>query len=147
MNDPAGTHRRYPTIRPTSGYTDPRVRSTGPGRHSAERDPGLTARLVLVLTVLVGQLWALAVGLNAWMRGREGVAWWCAAFEVASFAVALVLWRTGNPPRAGSPSRAGNSPHAGNPPHAGSPRHAGNPPRAAKPPSAGNPPGSGDGRR
>ncbi|MBB5868983.1 hypothetical protein F4553_002362 [Allocatelliglobosispora scoriae] len=94
------THDRYPEIRPTSGYADPRVRSTGPGPGAgADSDPDrssmLTARLAVVLSILVGQLWGLTVGLNAWMRGDTRIAWWIAGFEVVSFSLALVVWRAG----------------------------------------------------
>lgn len=47
---------RYPQIRPTSGYGDPRVRHTGPGpgagtEQGPERSSKPSARLALALTV------------------------------------------------------------------------------------------------
>ncbi|GHJ46904.1 hypothetical protein Cs7R123_42460 [Catellatospora sp. TT07R-123] len=92
---------RYPLIRATSGYGDPRVRSTGPGPGAgAETDPErsamLSGRVALVLSILVGQLWAIGVGLNAWMMGQTRTAWWTAVFSAASFLVALVAWRIGD---------------------------------------------------
>ncbi|GAA1421018.1 DUF6755 family protein [Catellatospora coxensis] len=94
------TDARYPQIKPTSGYGDPRIRSTGPGPGAGgetdpERSSMLSGRLALVLSILVGQLWAIGVGLNAWMMGNTAVAWWTAAFGVASFLVALWAWRLG----------------------------------------------------
>ncbi|MEU9122894.1 hypothetical protein AB0C96_24030 [Streptomyces sp. NPDC048506] len=88
---------RYPQIRPTSGYGDPRVRSTGPGPGAgAEQDPEraakLTGRLLLAMTVVIGQLWALTLAVDAWMRGDTGTAWWCAGLLVLSFLVVLTLW-------------------------------------------------------
>jgi hypothetical protein len=91
---------RYPQIRPTSGYGDSRVRHSGPGPgagtdHDPERSAMLSGRLIVVLSVVVGQLWALGVGVDAWMQGHTSVAWWCAGFEVLSFGIALAAWRFG----------------------------------------------------
>lgn len=74
-------HERYPQIRPTSGYGDPRIRNTGPGpgagtEQEPERSSKLTARLVLALTVVVGQLWGLTIVVDEWMSGDTGTAWW-----------------------------------------------------------------------
>ncbi|MFF8611511.1 hypothetical protein [Streptomyces sp. NPDC015350] len=90
-------HERYPQIRPTSGYGDPRVRHTGPGPGAGtdqepERSSKLTARLVLAMTVVVGQLWGLTVTIDAWMEGDTGTAWWGAGFLALSFLVVLGLW-------------------------------------------------------
>jgi hypothetical protein len=91
---------RYPQIRATSGYTDPRIRSTGPGpgagvEHDPERSSMLSGRTVIVASILIGQLWALAIGVDQWMSGHTGPARWLAAFSTASFLVALALWRVG----------------------------------------------------
>ncbi|MFI8005542.1 hypothetical protein [Streptomyces sp. NPDC086010] len=90
-------HERYAQIRPTSGYADPRVRRTGPGpgagtEQEPERSAKLTARLVLALSVVVGQLWALTEVVNVWMEGDTGTAWWGAGFLCLSFLVVLGLW-------------------------------------------------------
>ncbi|MFJ2899615.1 hypothetical protein ACIO87_32695 [Streptomyces sp. NPDC087218] len=90
-------HERYPQIRPTSGYGDPRVRHTGPGPGAGtdqepERSSKLTARLALAMTVVVGQLWGLTVTIDAWMEGNTGTAWWGAGFLALSFLVVLGLW-------------------------------------------------------
>ncbi|MFJ3586307.1 hypothetical protein ACIPPS_29335 [Streptomyces sp. NPDC090127] len=88
---------RYPQIRPTSGYGDPRVRHTGPGpgagtEQEPERSSKLSARLALALTVVIGQLWGLTIVVDEWMRGDTGTAWWGAGFLVLSFLVVLGLW-------------------------------------------------------
>ncbi|MFD9500415.1 hypothetical protein [Streptomyces sp. NPDC060035] len=90
-------HERYPQIRATSGYGDPRVRHTGPGPGAGtdqepERSSKLTARLVLAMTVVVGQLWGLTVVIDEWMEGNTGTAWWGAGFLGLSFLVVLGLW-------------------------------------------------------
>ncbi|MFE9373848.1 hypothetical protein ACFYM2_29310 [Streptomyces sp. NPDC006711] len=90
-------HERYPQIRPTSGYGDPRVRHTGAGpgagsEQEPERSSKLTARLVLAITVVIGQLWGLTVVVNEWMRGNTSTAWWGAGFLCLSFLVVLGLW-------------------------------------------------------
>lgn len=91
---------RYPQIRATSGYADPRVHRTGPGpgagtEQEPERSAMLTARVVVAITVVTGQLWALTVATNAWMAGRTATAWWCTGFSAASFLVVLAAWRIG----------------------------------------------------
>lgn len=88
---------RYPQIRPTSGYGDPRATHTGPGpgagsEQEPERSSMLTARLALAGTVVVGQLWGLTVVVNAWMQGEIATAWWGAGFLCLSFLVVLALW-------------------------------------------------------
>lgn len=88
---------RYPQIRPTSGYGDPRIGHTGPGpgaggEQEPERSSKLTARLLLAMTVVVGQLWGLTVVVNEWMRGETTTAWWGAGFLCLSFLVVLGLW-------------------------------------------------------
>ncbi|MEV0269265.1 hypothetical protein AB0H43_10840 [Hamadaea sp. NPDC050747] len=95
------THDRYPQIRPTSGYADSRISATGPGPGAGvDADPELSAMLSartgIVLTILIGQLWALAVAVDAWMTGTVATAWWLAAFQVASFVVAYAVWRAGD---------------------------------------------------
>ncbi|WP_327245891.1 DUF6755 family protein [Streptomyces sp. NBC_01320] len=90
-------HERYPQIRSTSGYGDPRVRRTGPGPGAGtdqepERSSKLTARLALAMTVVIGQLWGLTVVVDEWMEGNTATAWWGAGFLCLSFAVVLGLW-------------------------------------------------------
>ncbi|XMN08450.1 hypothetical protein ACK8N7_21635 [Streptomyces griseobrunneus] len=90
-------HERYPQIRPTSGYGDPRVHHTGPGPGAGtdqdpERSSKLTARLALAMTVVIGQLWGLTVLIDEWMEGNTGTAWWGAGFLCLSFLVVLGLW-------------------------------------------------------
>lgn len=88
---------RYPQIRPTSGYGDPRIRHTGPGpgagtEQEPERSSKLSARLALALTVVIGQLWGLTIVVDEWMAGDTSTAWWGAGFLVLSFLVVLGLW-------------------------------------------------------
>ncbi|MFF1833739.1 hypothetical protein ACFVXE_05980 [Streptomyces sp. NPDC058231] len=89
-------HERYPQIRSTSGYGDPRVRRTGPGPGAGtdqepERSSKLTARLALAMTVVIGQLWCLTVVIDEWMEGNSGTAWWGAGFLCLPFLVVLGL--------------------------------------------------------
>lgn len=67
---------RYPQIRSTSGYGDPRVRRTGPGPGAGtdqepERSSKLTARLALAMTVVIGQLRGLTVVVDEWRATPE----------------------------------------------------------------------------
>lgn len=51
------------------------------------------AAIIIVATIVVGQLWALTVALDAWLGGDEVAARWIVLFQAASFTVALVVWR------------------------------------------------------
>lgn len=62
-----------------------------------EEDEGwgtaVVARIIIVLSVLLGQLWALTVALEEYLRGHTDPAWWLAGFSALSFAlVALLVW-------------------------------------------------------
>ena len=74
------------------------VRGTGPGPGAGfDRDPARSAillvRIAVVATIVVGQLWALTVCLNAYFLGQMHTVWWLVGLEVVSFALALVVWR------------------------------------------------------
>ena len=72
----SGLTGRYPGLR-GSGARDPRIHSTGPGagaEQSPERAALLAGRIAITATIVVGQLWALTVALNAWLEGRTGQA-------------------------------------------------------------------------
>lgn len=51
----------------------------------------LVTRIIIVVTVILGQLWALTVGLEAYLSGHTTQAWWLAAFSLVSFAVVAAL--------------------------------------------------------
>ena len=59
----------------------------------------LTTRIIIVLTVVLGQLWALTVALEAYLSGERGQAWLLAGFSVLSFVVVLALVRAEPAPR------------------------------------------------
>lgn len=61
---------------------------------------GLATRIVIVATVVLGQLFALTVALEAYLLDHELQAWLLAGFSLVSFAVVLVLTRVDPPPRA-----------------------------------------------
>lgn len=90
----SGLTGRYPGLR-GSGSRDPRVHASGPGA-GADRDPDrasmLNARIVIVATIVVGQLWGLMVALNAWLDHRMGQILLLLGFQVLSFAVAVAVW-------------------------------------------------------
>jgi hypothetical protein len=73
----------------------PRVSNTGPGPGAGhERDPEragmLHARTAIVATIVVGQLWGLAVALNRYFEHENVVP--LLVFEALSFLVAVVVW-------------------------------------------------------
>ncbi|HEY9556654.1 MAG TPA: hypothetical protein VIR58_07960 [Acidimicrobiales bacterium] len=70
---------------------------------------GLVTRMVIVATVVLGQLFALTVALEASLVDHDKEAWLLAGFSLVSFAVVLVLTRVEPPPRASRlPGRASN---------------------------------------
>ena len=91
----SGLTGRYPGLR-GSGARDARIRSTGPGLGSGgspERDSMLAGRTAILATIVVGQLWALTVALNAWLEHDMRQVWLLLGFQVLSFAVAVAVWR------------------------------------------------------
>jgi hypothetical protein len=93
----SGLTGRYPGLR-GSGTRDPRIHASGPGPGAGadtepERTSMLNARIAIVATVVVGQLWALMVALNAWLEHRDGQVLLLLGFQLLSFAVAVAVWR------------------------------------------------------
>ena len=68
-----------------------------PSRPAEDTEEGartaLVTRIIIVGTIVLGQLWALTVALEAYLLGETAQAWWLAAFSVISFGVALLLVR------------------------------------------------------
>ncbi|HXF71053.1 MAG TPA: hypothetical protein VNO79_00395 [Actinomycetota bacterium] len=54
----------------------------------------LHARIAVVATVVLGQLWGLTVALDSWLRGEVRPVWWLLGFQALSFLVALTVWLT-----------------------------------------------------
>jgi hypothetical protein len=72
-----------------------RVSNTGPGPGAGhDRDPErasmLHARIAIVATIVVGQLWALTVALNRYFE-HESIAL-LLVVQAVSFGVALAVW-------------------------------------------------------
>jgi hypothetical protein len=92
----SGLGGRYLGLR-GSGSRDPRVHASGPGPGAGgDREPDrtsmLNARIAIVATVVVGQLWGLMVALNAWLDHRTGQVLALLGFQLLSFAVAVAVW-------------------------------------------------------
>lgn len=66
---------------------------------------GLVTRIVIVLTIVLGQLWALTVALEESLLDHDREAWWLAGFSIVSFIVVLVLTKVDPPPRDSRRSR------------------------------------------
>lgn len=60
---------------------------------------GLVTRIVLAITVILGQLWAIVVALEESLLDHDDRAWMLAGFSVASFVLVLVLSRVEVPTR------------------------------------------------
>lgn len=65
---------------------------------------GLVTRIVIVCTIVLGQLWALTVALEASLLEEDGLPWLLAGFSILSFVVTLFLTNV-EPPRRGSDLR------------------------------------------
>jgi hypothetical protein len=80
------------------------MRNRAPLDRFGERSRQLpvAAAIALVATLVVGQLWALTVALDAWLGGDDAAARWIVLFQAVSFVVALLIWRAATPrmPRA-----------------------------------------------
>jgi hypothetical protein len=65
----------------------------GPGEGlPTQRLAVIGARIVVVATIVIGQLWALDVALNAYYRDEMDVVWWLLGFQVMSFVLTAVVW-------------------------------------------------------
>ena len=95
----AGLDGRYPGLR-GSGSRDPRIHAPGPGLAAGtDREPDrasmLNARIAIVATIVVGQLWGLMVALNAWLDHHTGQVLLLLGFQLLSFAAAVAVWLAG----------------------------------------------------
>ena len=52
----------------------------------------LNARIAIVATIVVGQLWALVVALNLWLEDHTGQVLLLLGFQLLSLAVAVAVW-------------------------------------------------------
>ena len=66
-----------------------------PGVPTVDTEEGartaLVTRIIIVVTVVLGQLWALTVALEAHLSGHRAQAWWLAGFSIVSFAIVAAL--------------------------------------------------------
>ena len=95
----SGLTGRYPGLR-GSGSRDPRIHAPGPGPGAGvEREPDraamLNARIAIMATIVVGQLWGLMVALNAWLDHHMGQVVLLLVFQLLSFALAVAVWQAG----------------------------------------------------
>ena len=84
--------------------TRPRPVRPLPGLVTEETERGAVAaevaRIAIVTTIVLGQLWAVTVALEAYLLDETLEAWMLAAFSVVSFVIAL--WLTVIRPRRGT---------------------------------------------
>lgn len=97
MNPPSTTNQSPRPIRPLPAVPAP---DTDQGLRT-----GLTTRILIVATIVLGQLWALTVGLEEHLSGHSTRAWWLAGFSVLSFVVAAALVWLEPPARSGRRGR------------------------------------------
>ena len=67
----------------------------GPGiepRSNRQRQAVIVARIAIVATIVVGQLWALTIALDAYFLEETATVWWLLAFQIVSFLLALAVW-------------------------------------------------------
>lgn len=85
--------------------TPPRHIRPLPSTPAEDTDEGLrtqvATRILIALTIILGQLWALTVALEEYLLGHTDRAWWLAGFSILSFVLVLALVRL-EPPARGS---------------------------------------------
>jgi cytochrome bd-type quinol oxidase subunit 2 len=88
-----------------------------PGRPSLETEEGartaLITRIIIVVTVVLGQLWALTVALEAHLSDHTSQAWWLALFSIVSFVVVAALVFLEPAPRSRPRGLRGSAPVGG----------------------------------
>ena len=62
------------------------------GRDHPDEAAALGARIAIVASIILGQLWALTVALDSWLGGEAAPVYWLLLFQAASFGVALLIW-------------------------------------------------------
>jgi hypothetical protein len=76
-----------------------------PGAPAEDTDEGartgLVTRIIILGTIVLGQLWALTGALEAYLLGETSHAWGLAGFSGTSFAVVLLLVHLDPAARAG----------------------------------------------
>jgi uncharacterized protein DUF6755 len=75
----------------------PRDLAPGPGagaepRADRQRRAVIVARIAIVATIVVGQLWALTIALDAYFRGEMTTVLWLLVFQAVSFVLAVAVW-------------------------------------------------------
>ena len=90
-------------IVPDAERRRPRAVRTLPSAPTEETETGvltsLVTRIVIVATIVLGQLFALTVALDVKLLDRDGEAWALAVFSLVSFAVVMVLTQVDPPTR------------------------------------------------
>ncbi|MDQ3673286.1 MAG: hypothetical protein M3365_02785 [Gemmatimonadota bacterium] len=64
----------------------------GGGRDHPDEAAALGARIAIVASIILGQLWALTVALDSWLGGEATPVYWLLLFQAASFGVSLLIW-------------------------------------------------------
>ena len=75
----------------------PRDLAPGPGagaepRGDRQRQAVIVARIAIVATIVVGQLWALTIALDAYFQDEMVTVWWLLVFQGVSFLLAVAVW-------------------------------------------------------
>lgn len=82
-----------------------------PGSPAEDTEQGaltaLVTQIIIAGTIILGQLWALTVSLEAYLLGETAKAWWLAAFSIVSFAVVLAVVHLDPPARGVGRGRPG----------------------------------------
>jgi hypothetical protein len=94
--DPAHPYRarQLAPYRRDAGLHDSGLTGRGAGADTEpDRASMLNARIAIVATIVVGQLWGLMVALNAWLEHDNGQVAALVGFQLLSFAVAVAVWR------------------------------------------------------
>jgi hypothetical protein len=70
-----------------------RLDATETARDHPDVAASLNARIAVVALIILCQLWALTVALDAWLGGDTDAVWWLLGFQVLAFVSALLISR------------------------------------------------------
>jgi hypothetical protein len=70
----------------------PRKRGAPPAPDHPDLAAALGGRVAFVGVIVVTQLWALTVALDAWFEHDMTAVWWLLGYQVLAFATSLAIW-------------------------------------------------------
>lgn len=73
-------------------HVRPSERGASPAPDHPDLAAALAGRIAIVAVIVVTQLWALTVALDAWYERDMAAVWWLLGYQAVVFAVSLSIW-------------------------------------------------------